>query len=71
MRKVKYEEMTAEEVQAALEERPLVYVPIGSLEYHGSHLPVGLDTLPAHRFCLAAAERTAGARVVRGVGAAR
>ena len=60
MRTVRYEEMTAEEAQAALEERPLVYVPIGSLEYHGCHLPVGLDTLHAHRFCLAAAVRTAG-----------
>jgi creatinine amidohydrolase len=60
MRKVRYEEMTVEEVEAALEERPLVYVPIGSLEYHGCHLPVGLDTLHAHLFCLAAAERTAG-----------
>ena len=60
MRKVRYEEMTAEEVQAALRERPLAYVPIGSLEFHGCHLPVGLDTMHAHRFCLAAAERTAG-----------
>lgn len=60
MRIVRYEEMTVEEVQAALEERPLAYVPIGSLEYHGYHLPVGLDAIHAHRFCLAAAERTAG-----------
>ncbi|MBM4079129.1 MAG: hypothetical protein FJ278_05460 [Planctomycetes bacterium] len=60
MRKVRYEEMTFVEAQAALVERPLVYVPIGSLEFHGCHLPLGLDTLHAYRFCLAAAQRTAG-----------
>jgi len=60
MRRVRYEEMTVLEVQAALDERPLVYLPIGSLEYHGCHLPLGLDAIHAHRFCLAAAERTAG-----------
>jgi creatinine amidohydrolase len=60
MRRVKYEEMTAEEIVAAMNERSLVYVPIGSLEYHGCHLPVGLDTMHAHRVCLAVAERTGG-----------
>lgn len=60
MRRACYEEMTVEEAQAALQERPLAYVPIGSLEFHGCHLPLGLDTLHAYRSCLAAAERTAG-----------
>jgi len=60
MRRVRYEEMTAEQAQTALRERPLAYVPIGSLEFHGCHLPLGLDTIHAYRFCLAAAERTAG-----------
>ncbi len=60
MRRVKFEERTAEEIAAARAERSLVYVPIGSLEFHGCHLPVGLDTMHAHAFCVAVAEKTGG-----------
>jgi creatinine amidohydrolase len=38
----------------------LVYVPIGSTEFHGPHLPVGFDTLHAQAVCLAAAAQTGG-----------
>ena len=38
----------------------VAYLPLGSLEFHGPHLPVGVDALTAQGVCLAAAERTGG-----------
>ncbi len=60
MKSQKYEELSASEFAEALNERPLVYVPIGSLEFHGRHLPMGMDTIHAYAFCLAVARRTGG-----------
>lgn len=60
MRSCKYEELTARELKAALNEKSLVYFPIGSLEFHGPHLPLGMDTIHAYEFCLQAAEQTGG-----------
>ncbi len=40
-----------------LEGRPLVLVPVGSLEQHGPHLPLGTDTMVASAVSRAAAER--------------
>jgi creatinine amidohydrolase len=48
------------ELDAALERAPIVYVPLGSLEFHGPHLPIGLDSLNAHGVCTAAAQRAGG-----------
>jgi creatinine amidohydrolase len=58
--KLRYEEMTPAELKAALEARPVAYVPCGLLEWHGDHLPLGTDGLKAHAICLRAAERTGG-----------
>jgi creatinine amidohydrolase len=48
------------ELDAALQRAPIVYVPLGSLEFHGPHLPIGLDSLNAHGVCTAAAQRSGG-----------
>jgi len=37
-----------------------VYVPLGTLEWHGPQNPVGLDGLKAHRLCVRAAEEAGG-----------
>ena len=60
MQTLRYEDLLPRELAAAREAVPLVYFPIGSLEYHGFHLPFGFDTLHAHAYCLAAAARTGG-----------
>ena len=39
---------------------PLVYLPIGPLEWHGPHLPLGTDPLQAEHTALALAERAGG-----------
>jgi creatinine amidohydrolase len=56
----RYEELTPWELEAAQKCAPIVYVPIGSTEFHGPHLPVGFDALHAHALCLRAAEQTGG-----------
>ena len=48
------------QIEAALAERSLIYLPLGTIEWHCNHLPVGLDALTAHALCLRAAERTRG-----------
>ena len=39
---------------------PIAYVPIGSLEWHDAHLPIGLDGLKAHRICQYTCTKTGG-----------
>lgn len=56
----KYEELSSSQLSRALDAMSLVYVPIGSLEFHGPHLPLGLDTIHAYEFCLQMAQRIGG-----------
>jgi len=60
MPKVKYEEMFPEEFKAAINKNPLAYLPLGSLEYHGYHNVLGVDSLKAWKICQLAAEKTSG-----------
>jgi creatinine amidohydrolase len=48
------------EIRDALGVRPVVYLPLGTIEWHCEHLPVGLDALTAHGVCLRAASRDGG-----------
>jgi len=41
------EELTSKEFAARVRKDPLVIVPVGSLEEHGSHLPLGTDSMQA------------------------
>jgi creatinine amidohydrolase len=45
VKKFLIEEMTPQEIVAALKEVDTVIVPLGTVEQHGPHLPVGTDTL--------------------------
>ena len=57
---VRYEEMLPHEVVAARQAKPAAYLPIGTIEWHGRHNPLGLDTLKAHALCVRAAEAGGG-----------
>ncbi|MGI3786084.1 MAG: creatininase family protein [Janthinobacterium lividum] len=57
---VQVELLLPSEIDAALAARPVVYVPLGSIEYHSHHLPVGLDGLNAHGVCSYAAQGSGG-----------
>jgi creatinine amidohydrolase len=48
------------EVAAERERAPLIYLPIGPLEWHGPHLPLGTDPLQAEHTALALAEKIGG-----------
>jgi creatinine amidohydrolase len=52
--------LSPEQIEARLARASVAYLPLGSLEFHGPHLPIGLDALTAYGICLAAAERTGG-----------
>jgi creatinine amidohydrolase len=54
------EHLRPHQITAALAERSLIYLPLGTIEWHCHHLPVGLDALTAHGLCLNAAEKTGG-----------
>lgn len=49
-----------DQIEAELARRSLIYLPLGTIEWHCHHLPVGLDALTAHGLCLRAADRTGG-----------
>jgi creatinine amidohydrolase len=55
-----FELMLPWQLRAELEKRPVAYVPLGTYEWHGEHLPVGLDSLTSHGLCLRAAEADGG-----------
>jgi len=48
------------EIRARLDDRAVVYLPLGTIEWHCEHLPVGLDALTAHGVCIRAATRDGG-----------
>jgi creatinine amidohydrolase len=55
-----FEHMLPWQLRAELAKRPVAYVPLGTYEWHGEHLPVGLDSLTSHGLCLRAAEADGG-----------
>jgi len=57
---VRVELLTPEQLDARLAHRPIAYVPLGTIEFHGPHLPVGLDALTAHGVCVNAAGHSGG-----------
>jgi creatinine amidohydrolase len=57
---VMWKELTAEELRAKAVADAIVILPVGSMEQHGPHLPVGVDTILTEGVCRAAAEAVAG-----------
>ncbi len=49
-----------EQILAEQQRCPLVYLPLGPLEWHGPHLPLGVDPLNAENAACLAAEKTGG-----------
>ncbi|MFW5856598.1 MAG: creatininase family protein [Planctomycetota bacterium] len=59
-REVRYQLLRPSEIRARRDACPIVYIPIGTLEWHGPHLPVGADTLQAEGLAVRCAERGGG-----------
>ena len=58
MRKYLLEDMTWEEAGEALQEHKMVLIPVGSIEQHGRHLPLGTDYWVAKELGKRVAEKT-------------
>lgn len=56
---MRWEELTSPEIGALDRERTVVVLPIGSVEQHGNHMPLGTDTLLAQAVALGAASKAA------------
>src|SRR5262245_31706432 len=61
---MRYEELSQIEVDALDRGKTVLVIPLGSVEQHGHHLPLGTDTMLAHALALSAAERLSGKVVV-------
>lgn len=57
---VRLEYLLPHQIRQIMAERPVVYLPLGTIEWHSEHLPVGLDALTAHGLCLRAAAVSGG-----------
>jgi creatinine amidohydrolase len=57
---VRYELMRPQQIIEARTRASIAYVPIGPMEWHGPHLPVGMDMLHAYRMALEAERLTGG-----------
>ena len=54
---MRWEELSVPDVERLDRDRTVLVLPVGSVEQHGLHMPVGTDTILAHSIALAAAER--------------
>lgn len=57
---VRLERMRPEQIERAKARRAAIYVPFGSIEWHGYHNPVGLDAIKAHEQLVGLAQVAGG-----------
>jgi creatinine amidohydrolase len=57
---VRYSELLPDEFRKRLAARPVAYLPLGTLEWHGEHLPLGTDALISEGLMVQAARRLGG-----------
>jgi creatinine amidohydrolase len=57
---VKYERLRPDQIVAKRQACPVAYLPIGTIEWHGEHNPLGLDTLKIHEILVRCAKKIGG-----------
>ena len=60
MKKVLYEELLPEEYVQRIKEMPFAYLPLGTLEWHGPHMPLGADGIQSKELFVRVAEKIGG-----------
>lgn len=55
-----YERLTPAAFEARIKAAPIAYLPLGTLEWHGPHLPLGSDHLQSQGFFIQLAKRIGG-----------
>jgi creatinine amidohydrolase len=58
--KVRYDELLPHEFRARLAQRPIAYLPLGTLEWHGEHLPLGSDAIQSEGLMTECARQLGG-----------
>jgi len=58
--KVRFAELRPHEFRKRLAERPIAYLPLGTLEWHGEHLPLGADAIQSEGLMIECARRLGG-----------
>lgn len=58
--KVLYAELLPHEFRKRLAARPIAYLPLGTLEWHGEHLPLASDAIQAESLMIECARRFGG-----------
>lgn len=58
--KVLYVELTPKEFEERLKKAPIAYLPLGTLEWHGEHMPLGADGLISTGFFVELAKKVGG-----------
>jgi creatinine amidohydrolase len=64
MIRVRYDEMTWQEMRQAVTRQPVVLLPFGAIEDHGPHLPLNTDNVIVEAICLESARRAPGEMLV-------
>ncbi len=57
---VRYQMLRPDQIVSRRRECPVAYIPIGNLEWHGIHSPVGTDTLQAEAMAILCARKGGG-----------
>jgi creatinine amidohydrolase len=58
--KVRFAELRPHQFRQRLSERPIAYLPLGTLEWHGEHLPLGADAIQSEGLMEECARRFGG-----------
>lgn len=67
MEKVKYVELLPHEFRHRLAAKPIAYLPLGTLEWHGEHLPLGSDAIQSEGLMIECAWDRGGGEVLHGM----
>lgn len=54
------ERLIPEQIYSELNKKSIIYIPLGAIEWHGLHLPIGLDSMTSHGMCLRVAKKVGG-----------
>jgi creatinine amidohydrolase len=57
---IQWELMLPEEFDQAVDALPTCFLPLGTVEWHGFHNALGLDSIKAHALCIESASKAAG-----------
>jgi len=58
--KVRFDELLPHEFRKRLAQRPIAYLPLGTLEWHGEHLPLGSDAIQSEGLMVECARQLGG-----------